>query len=117
MRGTVVPLLLRVIHADPCDGVVDAVFALVNALLYQGAAASQVLVDDHQTLESACVYCTAHECEEAGVPELLMRIVSSFERIRPTVVLHALHALSGYVNGRSLHSLLIPLSAQLEHFL
>ena len=100
--GLVVPLLLRVIHADPCDGVVDSVFALINALLYQGAAASQVLVDDYQTLESSCVYCTARECEEAGVPELLLRIVAGFECVRPTVVLHALHALAGYVNGHML---------------
>ena len=62
-------------HGDAGDGVVDAVFGLLNALLHRGCAASEVLVTHHQTRESCVAACTAEQCEDEGVPELLLRAV------------------------------------------
>ena len=102
ISNVVVPLLERVIYADPCDGVVDAVFDLLRALLYEGCASSATVVNTLQTQESNLLNSTSYECEECKVHELLLRVVSNFKRTRPAVVLHALDVLSGYAYGNTM---------------
>ncbi|EEH58961.1 uncharacterized protein MICPUCDRAFT_56363 [Micromonas pusilla CCMP1545] len=101
-RGVLAPLLRRALtQSDPCDGVLDALFSLLNALLFQSCAASSVLVRSHQTASTNLTRSTAAECVACGVVDALLDAAAREKNLHaaPRVALHALRTLAGYAGG------------------